>query len=304
MGQDEKDLEGEERVEKKPGGKHVAPSGRRGLLPTPAWVVICALLLALGVFAGHYLLGGTGSISLNGRTTLSAGELDSVIATYTVNGQAKSVTAREVLVEVAGGAEPIANEDGTYDVPSASATLTYAQNEIILADAAACGITATDEEIDEFAISSLGADLATLASSWGIEEQAAHDMIEDAIVMQKLQEQVTSTELPEQPSTPSEPAEGEEDVATAEYAQYVIGLLGDEWDAEADDWARTDGTYYATLSGYEISNESATYAAASAAYSVAASAYEEAYNQVTEELGAYTDGLLSKATIQIGTLVD
>ena len=295
MGQDEKDLEGEERVEKKPGGKHVAPSGRRGLLPTPAWVVICALLLALGVFAGHYLLGGTGSISL---------ELDSVIATYTVNGQAKSVTAREVLVEVAGGAEPIANEDGTYDVPSASATLTYAQNEIILADAAARGITATDEEIDEFAISSLGADLATLASSWGIEEQAAHDMIEDAIVMQKLQEQVTSTELPEQPSTPSEPAEGEEDVATAEYAQYVIGLLGDEWDAEADDWARTDGTYYATLSGYDISNDAATYAAASAAYSVASSAYQTASTQLNEEWNAYTDSVLSTVSIQLGTIAE
>ena len=99
-------------------------------------------------------------------------------------------------------------------------------------------------------------------------------------------------------------AEGAEDEPTAEYAQYVIGLLGDEWDADANDWARTDGTYYATLSGYEISNDAATYAAASAAYSVASSVYEEAYNQVSEELFAYTDALLSKATIQIGSLAE
>ncbi len=291
MSQDEKDVE-----------KEASSEGRA--LSTRAWVVITAVALALGVAAGHFLLGGVGTISLNGRMTLSAGELDSTVATYTIDGRTARVTAREVLEESSGDAELAANEDGTYDVPSASDVLTYAQNQIILADADARGLTATDDEIDEFISSSLGTDLSTLATSWGIDEDAARSVVADAVTMRKLQDEVATTELPEQPTAPTEPAEGAEDEPTAEYAQYVIGLLGDEWDADANDWARTDGTYYATLSGYEISNDAATYAAASAAYSVASSVYEEAYNQVSEELSAYTDALLSKATIQIGSLAE
>lgn len=291
MSQDERDVE-----------KEASSEGRA--LPTAAWVVIAVVALAIGVAAGHFLLGGAGTISLNGRTTLSAGELDSTVATYTVDGRTVSVMAREVLEESSGDAELTANEDGTYDVPSASDVLTYAQNQIILADADARGLTATDDEVDEFVSTNLGTDLATLATSWGIDEDAARSVVADAVTMRKLQDEVATTELPEQPTAPSEPAEGAEDEPTAEYAQYVIGLLGDEWDADANDWARTDGTYYATLSGYEISNDAATYAAASAAYSVASSVYEEAYNQVSEELSAYTDALLSKATIQIGSLAE
>ena len=295
MSQDERD------VEKGVEGDAV---GTRRELPTAAWVVIAVVALAIGVAAGHFLLGGAGTISLNGRTTLSAGELDSTVATYTIDGRTARVTAREVLEESSGDAELTANEDGTYDVPSASDVLTYAQNQIILADADARGLTATDDEVDEFVSTNLGTDLATLATSWGIDEDAARSVVADAVTMRKLQDEVATTELPEQPTAPSEPAEGAEDEPTAEYAQYVIGLLGDEWDADANDWARTDGTYYATLSGYEISNDAATYAAASAAYSVASSVYEEAYNQVSEELSAYTDALLSKATIQIGSLAE
>ena len=291
MSQDEKDVEKE-------------ASSEGCALPTRVWVVITAVALALGVAAGHFLLGGVGTISLNGRMTLSAGELDSTVATYTIDGRTARVTAREVLEESSGDAELAANEDGTYDVPSASDVLTYAQNQIILADADARGLTATDDEVDEFVSTNLGTDLATLATSWGIDEDAARSVVADAVTMRKLQDEVATTELPEQPTAPSEPAEGAEDEPTAEYAQYVIGLLGDEWDADANDWARTDGTYYATLSGYEISNDVATYAAASAAYSVASSVYEEAYNQVSEELSAYTDALLSKATIQIGSLAE
>lgn len=295
MSQDERDVEK---------GLDGDAAGTRRELPTAAWVVIAVVALAVGVAAGYFLLGGAGTISLNGRTTLSTGELDSAVATYTVDGRTVRVTAREVLEESSGGAELTTNEDGTYDVPSASDVLTYAQNQIILADADARGLTATDDEVDEFVSANLGTDLATLATSWGIDEDAARSVVADAVTMRKLQDEVATTELPEQPTAPSEPAEGAEEEPTAEYAQYVIGLLGDEWDADANDWARTDGTYYATLSGYEISNDAATYAAASAAYSVASSVYEEAYNQVSEELSAYTDALLSKATIQIGSLAE
>ena len=248
---------------------------RAGLaaLPVAGWVVICVALLIVGVLAGHFLLGGASGVSLNGRTALSAGELDSTIATYTFDGKTTNVTAREVLEEVQGSTTIPANEDGTYNVPSASDVLSYVQNEILLADAEARGLSVSDEEISEYASSSLGTDdLASIAEQAGMDEQAVKDVLRENLLASKLQQAVTTVTLPEQPTAPEEPADGEEDKATEEYASYVIALLGDEWDSEANDWARTDGTYYATLSGYEISNDAATYAAASAAYSVASSA--------------------------------
>lgn len=305
MASDEKNDE----LEKNDGPAGAEPESDRSeggvrALPATAWIAIAVAALVVGVLIGRFLLGGTGTISLAGRTTLSASELDSTIATYTTGGRTVPVTAREVLEDANGTTEITANEDGTYDVPSASTVLTYVQNQIILDDAASRGITASDEEIDEFVTSSFGTDLATLASSWGISEDAARSMVADTVVMRKLQDQIVGTELPEVPAAPTEPTEGEEDTPTADYAQYVIGLLGDEWDADANDWARTDGTYYATLSGYDISNEAATYAAATAAYSVASSVYQEAYNEISAQLGAYTDNLLSNATIQLGSLAE
>lgn len=280
---------------------------RAGLaaLPVAGWVVICVALLIVGVLAGHFLLGGASGVSLNGRTALSAGELDSTIATYTFDGKTTNVTAREVLEEVQGSTTISANEDGTYNVPSASDVLSYVQNEILLADAEARGLSVSDEEISEYASSSLGTDdLASIAEQAGMDEQAVKDVLRENLLASKLQQAVTTVTLPEQPTAPEEPADGEEDTATEEYASYVIALLGDEWDSEANDWARTDGTYYATLSGYEISNDAATYAAASAAYSVASSAYQDATTQVKEEWSAYTDSLLSRATIQLGSLAE
>lgn len=285
--------------------------GLRGLardlaaLPVRAWVAFVTAALVVGVVIGRFALAGVGTVSLGGRTTLGAGDLDAAIATYTVNGTTTSVTAREVLEEVQGTSTLTANEDGTYDVPSASTVLSYVQNEVLLADAAARGITASDDEVTDFVTNTIGAaDLAEVASTYGVSEDAARSMVEDAVVMSKLQSQVVTTAVPEYPAAPEEPSEGEEDAATAEYAAYVVELLGDEWDVEADDWARTDGAYYATLSGYEISNDAATYAAASAAYSVAVSNYQSASAQLNEEWNVYTDSVLSKVSVQLGSAAE
>lgn len=287
------------------GGKHSSGKGApsRGV-PIPVMVVSCCATLAIGVVAGHFLLGGgSGSISLNGVTSLSAGQLDNVVATYDYEGVTHNVTAREVLEEVQGSSDIAANEDGTYDVPSASDVLVYAQNQIILADADARGITVTDEEVDAYTEQSYGtADYATIASNFGLTEDAVRELTKKSAIVAKLTESVTTTTLPEQPVMPDEPADGDEDTATADYAAYVIDLLGDEWDSEANTWARTDGEFYPTLSSYDITNDSATYGAASAAYSVAQEKYSTAYEQISNEWNAYMSALLSRATIQIGTL--
>ena len=281
---------------KRSGEKDVASEPRLG---TRVWVAISCVTLIVGVLAGHFLLGGAGTVSLSGRTTLGASELDATIATYSYGGRTIPVTAREVLVEAGYSA----NDDGTYPVPAASDVLAYAQNEVILSDAAARGIAVTDEELSEFATSTYGSDdYAALASQYGMEEDDVVETLREGALVSKLLDSVVTTELPEQPAQPEAPAEGKEDTPTADYASYVIGLLGDEWDSEANDWATTDGTYYATLSGYDISNDAATYAAASAAYSVAESAYESASSERSQQWYDYTSGVLSQATIQLGSL--
>ena len=275
----------------------------RGISATVC-VLIAVVALAVGVALGHFFMGGSGSsISLNGRTTLSESELDSAIATYTFDGASHKITARDVLTF--GGTELAANEDGTYSVPGAQSILNYAQTQIMLDDAAKRGITATDDDINEFIASSYGSDvdLETFASSMGMTEDAAREMFEYWVIISKLGEDVAGGTLPEAPVEPTAPEEGEEETPTAEYAEYIIGLVGDEWDADANTWASSDGDYYATLSSYEISNDSATYAAASAAYSVAYTKYQEAYTAAAEEQNAYTTDLFSRADIQIGTLL-
>ena len=268
-------------------------------------VVIAIVALAVGVALGYFLMGGPSgsSVSLNGRSTLSESELDSTIATYTFDGATHKITARDVLTF--GGSELVANDDGTYDVPGATSILNYAQTQLMLSDAEARGITATDDEINEFLATSYGSDvdLATFASGTGMTEDAAREMLEYWVIINKLGEDVAGGTLPEAPVEPTAPEEGEEETPTAEYAEYIIGLVGDEWDADANTWASSDGDYYATLSSYEISNDSATYAAASAAYSVAYTKYQEAYNAASEMQNAYTNDLFSKGSIQIGTLL-
>lgn len=282
-----------------------APAHRT--LPVPAWVALCVVALVVGVLGGYFLLGGAsgGSISLDGRTTLSAGELDSAVAAYTYDGQRTSITAREVLTNGGATLDSLANDDGTYNVPAASDVLVYAQNKIILADAEKRGITASDEEVSDYAEQMTGsADFATIAERYDIDEDTVYDTFAESVTVTKLRDAVCETELPAQPTEPTEPEEGAEETPTADYASYIIALLGDEWDSEAGTWARTDGDYYATLSGYEITNDAATYAAAEAAYSVAYSAYSDASTKVGEEWTSYTKDLLSHASLQIGSLAE
>ena len=283
-----------------------APEKASHGISRPVCVVIAIVALAVGVALGYFLMGGPSgsSVSLSGRATLSESELDSTIATYTYDGATHKITARDVLTF--GGSEPVANDEGTYDVPGATSILNYAQTQVMLSDAEARGITATDDEINEFLTTSYGSDvdLATFASGTGMTEDAAREMLEYWVIINKLGEDVAGGTLPEAPVEPTAPEEGEEETPTAEYAEYIIGLVGDEWDADANTWASSDGDYYATLSSYEISNDSATYAAASAAYSVAYTKYQEAYTDAVEMQNAYTNDLFSRGSIQIGTLLN
>ena len=271
-------------------------------LATPIWIVIAVAALAVGVLLGHFVIGGGGAVSLSGKTTISEGDLDSPIASYTYDGKTTNVSAREVI-EQSSSLDAAKQDDGTYAVPSADDVLAYARNAIVLQVASDQGLSVSDEERDQYAQDMLQTtDYATVAANYGIPEDTVKKIVSDSALMKKLRDSVVTTELPTMPDAPTAPDDGNTDTATQDYATYVISLLGDEWDATNNTWARTDGSYYAALSSYPISNESATYAAAQAAYYVAYSNYSTASSQVSSEWTTYVNTLFCKASIQIESL--
>jgi hypothetical protein len=266
--------------------------------------VVCALVGCLVGALGMRSLGGT---AVSGKAlataTLSESQLDDVIGTYTYNGEKHDITARETILETSS-LDAAKNDDGSYNVPSVDNVLSMARNSIIAEAAEAEGVTVSDDEVSAYAESTIGSsDYATLASNYNMDEDQVKKLMTTSAVLKKLHDQKVTTSVPDAPTAPSSPSDDAKDTPTADYAQYIINLVGDEWDSGANTWARTDGPYYAALSSYTISNDSATYDAAQAAYYVAYSNYSTANQQATTEWTNYVNGLLSNATITLNSLM-
>lgn len=284
-------------------GRGAAGSGRR--VPVALMAGVAVACLVLGALFGRFVLAGLGgSGAVSGVTSLEEGELDTVVATYAYDGRTVEVTARDVI-EANTSLETAEAEDGTYAMPSADDVLAYARNEILNEVVADEGIEVSDEEVDAFAESMLGtSDYAQIAAQWGLDEESARRVVGESAAVYKLREQVVGDdEAGDPPAQPAACAEGEEDVATAEYGAYVVGLLGDEWDAEGETWARTDGPYYELMGDMEFSSTSATYNQAATAYYVAYAQYSEESGTSSQAWTDYVNTMLSTAEIDIYSLV-
>ena len=267
----------------------------------PVFIGVAVAALVVGLVIGAFAFGAK-SVSLSGKTALTSDEIDTTIATYTYNGKTTNITARDIITQ-SGTLDSSANDDGTFDVPVATDIISYARTQVVVAAGEASGITVSDDEVSEYAEDKFStSDFSTIASTYSVDEDVAKEMIRESALMSKMREKAVTTQLPEQPTAPTSPASDATDTPTAEYASYIIALAGDEWDSANNTWARTDGDYYAALSTYSISNDSATYAAAQAAYYVAYSAYSTAYSSQTTEWSDYCNSILSNATINIGSL--
>jgi len=270
---------------------------------TVVTLVLSVCCLVAGLLIGRFVLGTPTAANPLNRVTITAGELETVVGTYTYGGETHAITAREVI-EDSSSLAAVVREDGTYEMPTADAILGYARNAIIMSEAESRGITVTDEDVSAYALEVLGTDdYATIASTYGISEDVAKRMLSESAMMKQLRDQVLAdTGVGEEPAAPTVPEDGNKDVASKEYADYVIALLGDEWDAENNTWARTDGTYYATLQTYPISNEEASYEAAEQAYYIAYTAYAMTASNASQEWTNFVNGLLGSASIEIATL--
>lgn len=261
------------------------------------------VLFALGIVIGRFLLGGGGATgSLNGRTTLSEGELNTPIASYTYNGQTKEVTAREVI-ENTSGLDAAKQSDGTYAVPAADKIIGYVRNALVVAEAQSQGISVSDQEVSDYMQTNFKTtDVSQVASAYKLSEDVAKKLINDAVIMKKYRDKVLTTKLPDAPQAPTAPEDGNSETTSQEYAQYIIGLAGDEWDATNNAWASQDGDYYKQLSAYSISKDSASYAAAQTAYQVAMSKYSAVASKASQEWSQKINEILGKASIAVYSL--
>ena len=269
---------------------------------------ICALLflaigVAVGIFVGPKLPTAKKATEFSGTATVEESQLDTALGTYTYKGQQIPVTVREAILE-STTLEAAKNSDGTYDVPSVDTVLSIARNHILAENAKERGITATEEDAKAYAKETLGTDdYAQIGAGYGMDANQVGELMLRSALLSKLRKEVVTTQPIPEPATPTAAESGKEDEPRAEYATYILSLVGDEWDANANTWARADGPYRAQLKDYTISNEAATYSAAQAAYFVAYSQYSQVQQQVSSEWTSYVNELLADVPVELVTLV-
>ena len=291
--------------EEEPMGKQVETDGGNGgsgnggvRLP----IVIAAVLIAAIVFAiGGYFVGNGGFGGAMGGTVsenLTEDQLDQAVGSYTYNGAKHDITARDVY-EMQGGVELMKTAEGTYSAPSASTVITYVQNCILLSEAESRGITVSDNEIADYAEQQLGtSDYSAIAEKYQVSEEQIKQIAHDFVMIQKLNAQIVP-DMPEVPEAPEEPEEGAEDEPTKAYADYIIKLAGDEWDAEAGTWASEGGPYQQALADEDFSADGATYEQAQMAYYVAYQDYSTAASEGQQTWLDFANGLYANASVSI-----
>lgn len=284
-----------------------ARSSRRGL-STPVWIAITVAALVVGVACGHFLLAGVagGTVfgdSIAGKTTLTEAELDKPMGSYSYAGSDHSITARQVI-ESSSSLDAAKNDDQTYKVPSADNVIAVARNQIFAKLCDDKNITVSDEEISEFAQKMVGtSDFSTIASRYGMGEDAIKTQVTNAARLSKLRSETVKAKLPVQPVAPTAPSDGNNNAESGDYATYIIGLAGDEWDSSTGAWKSSDSAYATALADYKITNESASYAAAQAAYYVASQQYQADASAYSSEWNSYLNEELCKANLSLSTLV-
>lgn len=256
-----------------------------------------AAVIVAGV-SGYFLgSGGFGSKGVS-APVFAESELDATVATWKFKGASHKISAREAI-ESQYSLDSVKDEDGNYPAPSADAVLSYVRNRILLEEASKQGIELSDEDLSSSAEASLGtSDFSAIADQYGVSEDQAKQIVREQGTIQKLYQSVVD-DAPAMPKAPAEPESGDENEAKAEYAAYIIGLAGKEWDAEAGTWAKLDGAYATALAGEEITPESATYAQAQKAYAVAYQQYMLESQGANAKWTSYVNELFGEADVEL-----
>ena len=283
-------------VEPDDDSKRSCPLGSRKNMVIVLVLVAVVVSGVVGFFLGS---GGFGAKGV-GSATITDGQLDTVVATWKYKGATNKLTAREAI-EAQYSLEAAKNSDGTYNAPSSEMVLAYARNQILLAEADSQGLSVTDEERDEYAQSQLGtADYEQMATQFGVSVDQAKQIVTENATISKLYDKVVPKVDGAAPEAPAEPADGNTETASKDYADYIIKLAGDDWNAEAGAWASEDGAFAQALAGSKtFSAESATYADAQTAYYVAYQEYASKAQGGQEAWSKFTNDLYAKADMSL-----
>lgn len=277
----------------------------RRRIPTPVWVLLVALALVGGYVAHDYvdLRQVVGFGPLEGAVSLTAGQLDRPVATYTLGDETYEVTARDAILQ-GSSLEGAQNDDGSYVMPSAEDALSAARTAILMREVEERGITVSDEEFAAYVEATFGtADVASLAETYGMDEQTVRERLGESAAIAALREQVVTAEPADALEEPAAPQDDNADETNADYAAYIIELAGDEWDSEANGWAREDGAFATALKDFDVRNDAASYDAARAAYYVAVEQRGELADAAEREWSTYVNDLLSEAQMTLSSLV-
>ncbi len=267
-------------------------------------VGVSAILVGLliGFLATFLVMSGRTSVPTPVSSTLTESQLDTtVVGTYRYDGVTYSITAREAILGSVS-LDSVSNGDGTYEAPTADMILAYARNQILAQLVADNGITVTSDEVAAYAEETVGtSDMAAVAAYFNMDEDQAEEIMTEAAAVAKLRASVAGTSS-SAPEPPTPPADGDTEVGTAEYADYIIALLGSNWDSEQGTWANTDNAYYTALQNMVFAPGSASYEAAEAAYAVAYQEWQASSGDAGDVWYAYVNQYLDEASIAIATL--
>lgn len=269
------------------------PGGRHKLYIAIAVIAVIVAAI-LGYVIGSDAFGPKGV----GSATLTEDQLDSVVATWTLDGATNKITARQAI-ESQYSLDTVKDENGTYPTPSADVILAYARNQVLLKEAEKRDVKIDDKELAAAAEDTLGtSDFATIASQYQVTEDQAKEIVRQQVTIQKLYKTIVK-DAPTAPAAPEEPENGDSAAVSAEYAAYIIDLAGKEWDKEAGTWASPDGTYATALVGEEFTADSASYAQAQKAYAAAYQDYAKHAADSNQSWTEYVNTLFAKADITL-----
>ena len=262
------------------------------------FIAIAVVAVVIAAIVGYIFGNGGFAPKGVGSANLSEDQLDTTVATWTYKGATHNLSARDAI-ESQYSLDAVKNGDGTYPAPSAQVILAYVQNQILVADAESRGITVSDDEAAEAVEKTLGtSDWATIAKQYGTSEDQAKEIVKQQTMSQKLYAEIVP-DAATAPTAPTEPADGNQDAASKDYADYIIGLAGDEWDAEKGTWKSEDGAIATALKGQQFTADSATYAQAMTAYSAAYQAYQVNSSKAASTYTDYVNGLFADANLQM-----
>ena len=233
-------------------------------------MVVIGLLIGLvvGALAMFFIARALPNVPTPIAGTLQESQLDTVVGTYRYQDDTYSITARDAILGTKS-LESVRNADGSYQAPSTDMIVSYARNDILARLVRDNGIEVSGEEVAAYARELVGTDdMNAVASYFSMDADQAQQIVSEAAAVRKLREQVVGTSAAAlQP--PTYPADGATEVGNADYATYIIGLLGSNWDSASGTWANTSNPYYDVLKDKVFAPGSASYDAAQAAYAVA-----------------------------------